>query len=206
MIKTAWTIALLSTLLITATSVKAEEFVTGTENFYIAPSVFYYAGLRERTSKDNKGYLVYDLSLGYQVHPNVYLGLKYQSENEETKTSGYSSASLNNSSKSTRTSLGASLGYVTQTYHLMFTYYVDSKWRLNTTTSSGSNRYEYAGSGMQLDVGYKIPLWSFIFGPQLSYKMYTYGKLKTDGKEAETISPKLEDTGVEPSLVFFYFC
>lgn len=182
-----------------------QDITTGTGNFFLAPSFFYYAGLRSRSSKDNKGYLVYDLTAAYQVHPNVFLGVKYQNEDEETKTSGYSSASLNNSSKSKRTSLGAALGYITPTYHVMFNYFFDSKWQLNTTTSTGSNKYEYTGSGMQLDLGYKIPLWSFLFGPQLSYKIYTYNKLKTDGGAAESISPKLEDTGVEPSLVFYYF-
>lgn len=183
----------------------SQEELSGTGDFFVAPSVFYYAGQRSRTSKDNKGYLVYDLTAGYQFYPNVYLGAKYQNEDEETKNSGYSSASLNNSSKSKRTSLGASLGYITPTYHVMFNYFVSSKWKLDTTTSSGSNKYEYSGSGMQLDLGYKIPLWGFLFGPQLSYKIYTYGKLKTDGGAANSISPKLEDSGVEPSLVFYYF-
>ena len=58
---------------------------------------------------------------------------------------------------------------------------------------------------MQLDVGYKIPVWGIFFGPQLSYKVYTYSKLKTDGGAAQSISPKLEDAGVEPSLIFYYF-
>lgn len=192
-------------IFLTATSARAQETSLGIGDFFVAPSVFYYTGLRSRTSEDEKGYLVYDLKAAYQVYPNIFLGPAYQIEDEETKTSGYASASLNNQSKSKRTSLGASLGYVTATYHFMFTYYFDSKWKLDTTTSSGSNKYQYTGSGMQLDVGYKIPIWGIYFGPQLSYKIYTYGKLKTDSGAAQSISPKLEDAGVEPSLIFYYF-
>lgn len=182
-----------------------QEGISDVGNFMIAPSLFYYTGLRSRTSEDQKGYLVYDLKVAYQVYPNLFLGPAYQIEDEETKTSGYASASLNNQSKSKRTSLGAALGYVTTTYHFMFTYYFQSNWVLDTTTSSGSNKYDYSGNGMQLDVGYKIPVWGIFFGPQLSYKVYTYSKLKTDGGAAQSISPKLEDAGVEPSLIFYYF-
>ena len=188
-----------------APPVQAQETSLGIGDFFVAPSVFYYTGLRSRTSEDQRGYLVYDLKVAYQVYPNIFLGPAYQIEDEETKTSGYASASLNNHSKSKRTSLGASLGYVTETYHIMFTYYFDSKWQLDTITSSGSNKYQYTGSGMQLDLGYKIPIWGIHFGPQLSYKVYTYGRLKTDSGSAQSISPKLEDAGVEPSLIFFYF-
>ncbi len=182
---------------------QGQEMTSG--DFLVAPSLLYYSGLRSRTSKDEKAYLVGEMKLAYQIHPFVYLGPTYQHEQDDTKTSGYSSPSLNNTSKSQRSSIGASLGYVTPSYHFMFTYYFDSKWNLNTSSTTGDNKYNYKGTGMQLDVGYKIPLWGIFFGPQLSYKMFTYEKLSTDSGAAEKISPKLEDTGLEPSLVLFYF-
>lgn len=181
----------------------AQEATPG--NFLLAPSVFYYGGARSRSSKDDKSYLVYELKFSYQVHPNIYFGIDYQNEQETVKTSGYASASLNNSSKSTRSSYGPTIGYVLPTWHVFFTYFYNSKWDLNTTTSSGSNKYAYTGSGMQLDFGYKIALGPVLFGPQLSYKSFEYSKLSTDGGAEDTISPKLKETGFEPSLVAFYF-
>lgn len=181
---------------------KAQEAMPG--NFMVAPSVFYYSGLRSRNSKDEKTYLVYEMKAAYQIHPNFFLGLTYQSEEQNIKTSGYSDPSLNNTSKSVRTSLGPSIGYVRPTYHVIFTYLFDSKWKLDTTTSSGTNKYDYKGNGMQLDTGYKIPLWGGFFGPQLSYKNFTYGTLSTNGGAASSISPKLKESNFEPSLVFFY--
>jgi hypothetical protein len=182
---------------------RAQETTTG--DFYVAPSVFYYGKARSRSSKDDRTYMVYDLKFSYQVHPNVYAGIGYQAEEENVTTSGYSAASLNNSSKSTRTSWGPNVGYITPTWHAIFTYYYDSKWELNTTTSGGSNKYAYSGDGMQLDFGYKIQLWKVLFGPQLSYKTFTYSKLSTDGGAKDSISPKLKETGFEPSLTAFYF-
>lgn len=173
--------------------------------FFVAPSLFYHSGLRTRSSKDEESYLMYELKAAYNAYEGVFAGLNYQVENEETKTSGYSSSSLNNSSTATRTSMGPTVGYVTTTFHVLLTYFFDSKWQLNTTTSSGTNKYEYAGSGLQLDLGYKIELWKMWFGPQLSYKKFTYNKLSTDGGSADSISPQLEDSALEPALVFFFF-
>lgn len=174
-------------------------------NFLIAPSVFYYSGLRSRTSKDDKSYLVGELKLAYQVSTNIYLGAIYQHEQEEVITSGYSSATSNNTANSKRTSLGASLGYATETFHVFLSYFVSSKWNLDTVSSAGANQYDYDGSGFQIDLGYKIPLWGFFVGPQLSYKMFTYDELVTNGGSAAGINPKLEDTKLEPALVFYYF-
>jgi hypothetical protein len=174
-------------------------------DFFVAPSLFYYSGLRKRTSSEEKAYMVYDLKAAYQVYPELYLGFAYQGEQDNSKTSGYSSASLNNTSKGTRTSMGPTFGYVLPTFHALLTYYFDSKLNLNTTTSSGTNKYAYTGTGFQLDVGYKIELWGFWFGPQLSYKLYTYNKLTTDGGAASSISPKLEESNLEPSLAVYFF-
>ncbi|MBX9767219.1 MAG: autotransporter outer membrane beta-barrel domain-containing protein [Bdellovibrionales bacterium] len=181
----------------------AQDSATG--NFLIAPSLLYYSGLRARTSEEKRAYSVYELKAAYQIFPEFFLGIAYQIEDESIENSGFSSASLNNSSKSKRTSLGPSIGYVTPSLHLMFTYFLDSKWNLNTTTSTAQSKYDYVGTGLQLDFGYKIPLWGFFFGPQISYKKFSYDKLSTDGAASSSISPKLEETSVEPSLVLYYF-
>jgi len=174
-------------------------------NFFVAPSLFYHGGLRSRTSKDKEDYLVYDLKAAYNAYEGIFTGLTYQVETEETETSGYASASLNNSSKATRTSYGPMVGYVRTSFHVLLTYFFSSEWTLNTTSSTTTNKYAYTGNGLQLDLGYKIELWKMWFGPQISYKKYMYNKLATDGGSAESISPKLEDTALEPSLVFFFF-
>jgi hypothetical protein len=174
-------------------------------NFFVAPSLYYYSGLRTRSSREEKEYSVYELKAAYNFYEGFFGGLAYQLENEDRETSGFTSASLNSTSKSKRTSLGPTVGYVTPTFHALFTYFYDSKWNLTTTTSTDSAKYDYKGSGFQLDVGYKIQLWELWFGPQLSYKKFIYSKLTTDGGASESISPKLEDTGLEPSLVIFFF-
>lgn len=175
------------------------------QNFYASTSVFTYSSLRARTSKDEKSFLAYDVKAGYQVYPTIFLGFAYQADQNTTKTSGYASDSLNNTSKGKRASLGPTLGYVSDTIHATLTYYYESKWTLDTTTATGADRYQYVGSGTQVDLGYKIPLWQIYFGPQLSYKKYTYDKLGTNGASSASISPKLVEDNLEPSLVFYYF-
>lgn len=167
----------------------------------IAPSLFYYSGVRTRSSKEEKSLFSYELKLGGQVYPNFLLAFTYQGEQTTTKTSGYSSDSLNNTAKGQRASFGPSVGYVTTSFHIIFTYFYDSKLNLKTTTSSGTSKYDYSGSGIQVDLGYKIPIWGFFFGPQLSYKSYTYGKLSTDGGNKTAIDPKLQESNLEPSIV-----
>ena len=186
-----------------STSAYGQESIPG--NFLIAPSLLYHSGLRTRNSESKNSYLVYEARLGYQVHPEVFLGLHYQVEDENIENSGYSSANLNNTSVTKRTSIGASVGYVTSGLHLFFSYFLDSKWSLNTTSSGQQNRYDYNGAGFQVDVGYKIPLWGLFLGPQISYKKFSYGNLSTDGGSASSISPQLEETSVEPSLAIYYF-
>lgn len=166
----------------------------------------HYSGLRSRTSREQKAYSAYEIKAAYQVSPQFFLGLNYQIEDETKENSGFSNSEYNNSSKSQRTSLGPTIGYITPSVHVMFTYFIDSKWNLNTTSSSGQkSRFDYVGTGMQLDLGYKIPLWGFFFGPQISYKKFTYEKLSTDGSATSSISTKLEETNLEPSLVLTYF-
>ncbi len=174
-------------------------------DFLVAPSVFYYSSFRKLTAKDEKSFLAYDLKAAYQVYPNVFAGLSYQGDQTYVKNSGYASESVNNTSKSSRVSYGPSIGYVTSSLHFMFTYFIDSQWKLNTTTNSGTTKYLYSGNGMQFDIGYKMPIWRIFCGPQLSYKSYVYSKSSVDGAAKSTISPKLEETNLEPSLVIHYF-
>lgn len=197
--------SILLVLLSFALSLPEAHAAEGAGTFFIAPSLLYWSGLRTRTSKEKQDYSVYELKAAYNFTGNIYGGVNYQMESDNSETSGYASASLNNTSKATRTSLGPVLGYVTQTYHVLFTYFYDSKWNLNTTTSGGSNKYQYTGSGLQLDLGYKIEFAGFWFGPQISYKAFTYGKLSTDGSATDSISPKLEDSSLDPSLTIFFF-
>lgn len=175
------------------------------EDFYVSPSLFYYSGLRSKSTREEKTFLAYDLKVGYQVYPNIFLGLIYQGDESTIKNSGYASETLNNSSKSSRASYGASLGYITPSLHFMFSYYIESKWKLNTTTSAGVGRFDYSGNGMQFDIGYKIPLGKVVFGPQISYKLYSYSKVSIDGGQSASASPKLEESNLEPSLVLYYF-
>ena len=125
---------------------------------------------------------------------------------ETTKTSGYSNASLNNISNGRRQSYGGSLGYVTSSYHFYLTYFAESVWKLDTETSTSVDEYIYKGDGFQLDVAYKIPIWDvFFFGPQLSYKSLTYSTLSSNAGDFESISPKMEEKGIEPSIVLYWF-
>jgi hypothetical protein len=176
-----------------------------TSDFFIGGSIFYNSDLRVRTSRDEEAHMAYDGRAGYQIYPHVYLGGMYQVEQDSINTSGYSSDSLNNSSKSNRASYGPSLGYITEALHLNFTYFIESKWNLETTTSTGNGTYAYSGAGFQGDIGYKFPLWGMLIGPQLSYRKFTYDKLSTNNGSALTITPKLEDDTFEPSLVIFLF-
>lgn len=176
-----------------------------TGDFYLGGSLFYLSDLRTRNSRDEKSRLVYDVRAAYQIYPEFFLGINYQGEQENTKASGYSSDSLNNSSQSSRTSYGPSVSYMTDTFNLSVTYYMASKWDLETATSTSTTRYSYSGSGFQADIAYKFPIWGMHVGPQLSYRLYTYDKLSTNGGSSQSIAPKLEESTFEPSLTFYFF-
>lgn len=177
----------------------------GMGDYYFGGSLLYLSDLRARNSRDEKSRLVYDLRAAYQIYPNVFLGPSYLGEQENTKASGYSSESLNNSSKSARTNYGACASYMTDTFNFSFTYFVSSQWDLETVTSTSTNRYSYTGSGFQADLAYKFPVWGMYVGPQLSYRLYTYDKLSTNGSSSQSITPKLEESSLEPSLTFYFF-
>lgn len=179
--------------------------VGGLSDYYIGSSLFYYSNLRTRTSRDEKSYFVYDIRAGYQVNPNIYLGLIYQADKDGLKASGYSSDSLNNTTSSQRASLGPTISYITETYHAHLTYFYSSKWKLDVVTNTGTNAYEYTGTGLQADFGYKFPVWGMLIGPQISYKKFTYTKLSTNGGTEISLSPKLEEDTFEPSLVIYFF-
>lgn len=196
---------MLSIAAIGLSSVRVQAREYGDSRFLVAPALFYYSNLRERSSKEEKSYTMYELKIGGAISSEIFLGLSYQGEQGETKNSGYSSAALNNSSKDQRTSYGPFIGYITPTFHSAFTYYYLSQWDLNTTTSTGSTKYKYTGSGMQFDIGYKIQLGGIFFGPQLSYKIFTYKKLSTDDGAEASISPALKDSAIEPSIVLYWF-
>lgn len=190
-------------LLIIALPAESQEL--SAPNFLFAPGIFYSSGLTSRNSKDERTELRGEVKLAYQVYPGIYFGPTFNFEQTSNKTSGYSSASLNNMTTGNRQSYGASVGHVTTSYHVNFTYHVNSTWNLNQTTSSGSSKYVYKGEGFQVDLGYKIPIWGVFFGPQLSYKLLEYSKLSADGGPSESISPKLKETGYEPSVVLYWF-
>jgi hypothetical protein len=193
------------TIAILFLALPAESQELTSPNFLIAPGIFYSSGLTARNSKDERIELRAEVKLAYQVYPQIYFGPTFNLEQTSRKTSGYSSPTLNNLTKGQRQSYGASLVYITTSYHFSVTYFVNSTWNLDTTTSSESTKYAYKGNGFQFDLGYKIPIWGVFFGPQLSYKLLEYSKLSTDGSSSESISPKLKESGLEPSVVLHWF-
>lgn len=170
------------------------------EKWMTSPSIFYYTTQRKRNSDEQKTYSFAELKAGYQFANGWFAGGVYQLQEENLKNSGFSDPTDNNTVKATRTSWGPYIGYIKGTYHAALTYFYESKNQLNKTNSTGTTKYSYKGNGFQLDAGYKIPLGGGFFGPQLSYKTYTYSKL-----DENSISPKLKETGIEPSLTYFFF-
>lgn len=194
---------------LTATFAHAQSFTPSSSgsggDYLVAPSLFYLSSVRTRSSREETAYFSADLRLGYQIYPQLYAGINYQADQKNVESTGFTVESFNNTSKLKRNSIGASLTYVMDSVHFSFTYYVDSKLALSNTNGIGNTNYEYTGTGLQADVGYRFLIWGISLGPQLSYKSYTYSKLNIDGAGTNQITPKLEESNFEPSLIAYFF-
>lgn len=113
----------------------------------------------------------YDFKIGYIFRGGFYFGLLYAGESVDINS---------NSPKTTRESLGASIGYIRHGWSLAATLFPYSKQDLDGTADVA--KYS-EGLGFQLDAGYFFRLSPyFSLGPQLTYKSIQY----SDAESATT--------------------
>ncbi len=138
-----------------------------------SPSLFYNridennqvtgGGVADRT----RSFLFYDIQLGYIFRNGFYFGVLYTGETQDID----GSAPL-----TSRTSLGASFGYVKYGWALKGTFFPYSKQALENVAESDYTE----GLGFQVDATYYFRLGRFLsIGPQLVYKSFRYGKAES---------------------------
>ncbi len=93
----------------------------------------------------------------------------------------------------TRASTGLVAGMVTEKFSGLFTYYFASSYSLASASST------YTGSGFQLDLGYKIPVKGWAFGPRLTYRSFSYTNY-TYSSTSESLSTAKTDVELYPSV------
>lgn len=171
--------------------------------FLVGFGAFYKAESRKRSAKSDTSSYLADLRLAYAVADSLYLGATYGLDVENIETSGYASASDNSTSELNRQSYGPTFGYFRSNFFSFITYHLNSTWKVSSKGSSTNTEEEYTGTGFQLDVGVILPLGSVSIGPQLSYKTFTYKKLKSNGGSSSSISPAFKDDKLEPQLTIW---
>ena len=131
------------------------------------------------TSFTDNGYAITELNVkaGYIMGSGLYLGGIYDSRADETTTG-------TTTTKSQRTSYGATIGYHNSGWFIDGSYFLSSTYK----PSSGSDYT--SGSGFGIDLGHNWDLTANIYlGLQLAYKSITYTK---HGTVSETNKYKSE--------------
>lgn len=157
-------------------------FVTSTASATIIfnPSVFYYTRDEKQGSTTNTKFeqQIFNFKLGYEDTSGLYLGIAYDMESR-VYGSGVSDQD--------RKSLGGTLGYMSNGWQIMGTYYFKSDLE------------DYEGNGYVIDLGYVFNMGSLGIGPLLSYRHWEYDK-----QNGASVNPKLEHNNVLPSIQFAF--
>jgi hypothetical protein len=156
----------LTLLILTATTANAE--------IALHTSIFYQSSETE-TSEYTE--MFYSLGLGSVGSSGFYWGAIYRNQAYGDDT--------------TRTSYGASVGFVTEEFGLIAHYFLSSKYDTGTAIS---------GSGFGVDLFYLFKLGSVGIGPMFAWQSYTYDK---DENGNDLLDP-VKVTLVDPFLMFLF--
>ena len=137
---------------------------------YFSPSLFYKTSEEGPSgSETERTETYYDIRLGYGMTTGLYFGGIYSGMTHEI-----------NDVEFTRSSYGASIGYVSDGWFLMGHYFIKSEYEV------GSNAKYTDGSGFQADVGYWFKAFSQLsIGPQITYRTLSYEKLESGGASVD---------------------
>jgi hypothetical protein len=162
-----------------------------------SPTLFY-----NRINEDNeisagtagdlsRSLLFYDFQLGYIFRSGFYFGVLYTGETQDIN----GSAPL-----TTRSSLGASFGYIRRGWSFKATLFPYSQQALENQAVSDYTE----GLGYQVDVGYYFRLGRFVsLGPQLVYKSFRYGKAENATTNVTTDASSQHDV-FTPMISFLF--
>lgn len=171
------------------------------DRLWVGVSAFGQSNLRQRTSQNEVNGMSADLQIGWQAFDWVYFGVTYSYDYESVKTAGYAAASDNSLSRYTRSSIGPTLGFVSEYGFLLYTPHVFSSWRVQTKPEGGTQTEElYKGSGSQIDGGILLPLGPVLLGPKLSYKQFRYTTVEGSAAGSHRMQPGLKQTQIDPML------
>lgn len=140
--------------------------MTASAGLIFSPSVFYknYTDEFGAGNKVETTETFYDIKLGYALSNGLYFGGLYSGMTRDQ-----------NDVKQSRSSYGASLGYVSGGWFLMGHYLLSSEYKI------GSDVTYTGGTGFQADLGHWFRIANqFFIGPQVTYRTWTYSDLKTD--------------------------
>lgn len=156
---------------------------------------------RSRTAKsDTLAYLA-EARMGYAVVDTLFIGALFGLEADSVKMTGYTDSSQNGTTDYKRQSYGPSLGWVSEHFFLFCTYHLQSTWTLESKPTSGVPAKDtYTGQGVQVDLGVAFEIGPVLIGPQLSFRSFTYTKLKTLAADEAILNPTLINNKIEPQI------
>lgn len=129
----------------------------------------------------SRNLLFYDLQLGYIFRNGFYFGVLYTGESQDINTS---------SPTTTRSSLGATFGYIKYGWAFRGTFFPYSKQSLENATEATYTE----GMGYQLDAAYYFRLGRyFSVGPQFVFKSFRYGKAENATTSVNTDATSQHD-------------
>lgn len=122
-------------------------------------------------------------TLGYTLGGEFLVGLTYNNYSYSSKRAAVSGGDNGSDSKTTKTEYGPTIGYLSNGWRVLFTYFLSGTKQEDTKNSddtgvTGDGTFKYTGgTGMQLSLGYAFALGShFEIGPSLVYRSMTYPK------------------------------
>lgn len=155
------------------------------QNFLLSPAIYYSS--YDLTRQNNTGEAEvtttrYDLRFGYIMDMGLTLGAIYASDTEDY-----------GSSDQVTTSYGVSVGYVADQFAILGHYFLSSE------QDPGSDAFE--GTGIQIDLTYLFEIsGSVAFGPQLSYKSFTWDERADSG----SLDQARKLTRIDPYFQFWF--
>ncbi|MBS1969510.1 MAG: hypothetical protein JSU04_04355 [Bdellovibrionales bacterium] len=123
-------------------------------------------------------------TLGYTLGGEFLVGLTYNNYSYSSKRSAISGGDDGSDIKTTKTEYGPTVGYLSNGWRVLFTYFLSGTKQVDTKNidSSGATVGDgtiknTSGTGMQFSFGYTFALGAhFEIGPSLVYRSMTYPK------------------------------
>jgi hypothetical protein len=156
--------------------------------FAFSPALFYFSYTTESATRTTTTFSFIDIRVGYQMTSGFYLGGLYTTDSIKTETP-------TSTTIGSITAYGPQIGYSAGGWYVLGAYHVKSEYQVDETT------IYRAGSGYQVDVGYRFANGTWSFAPQMGYRFLEY----SEDKNGNSLTNKYKRTDIVPSFTFWFF-